>query len=78
MADINTQSCDVCGAVRKETNHWFRVEIGNDEYINGIFIYSWDTTNVLTGHQHTCSDKCTQTLIQRWLDKQKDSHKLDA
>lgn len=24
MADVNTQSCDVCGVLRQETNHWYR------------------------------------------------------
>lgn len=24
MSTLNTLACDICGAIRRETNHWFR------------------------------------------------------
>ena len=62
-------TCDVCGSQRKETNHWFKVfqRNGLDAGI-GIFIWTYNNTEP---HSHACSDKCVGTLVQRWLDAQK-------
>jgi hypothetical protein len=76
MANITTQSCDVCGVMRKETNHWFRIVVWVAfESPGRISVYPWTFNLYDTIHQHACSDKCVGILVQRWLDMQKEKVK---
>lgn len=57
--------CDVCGAVRGETNHWFVGAVTGGVqpalFIEGFRVC--DNTNV----KHLCGQKCAHALLDRWL-----------
>ena len=62
MAEVSTQSCDECGILRKDANHWFRAFVRP-----GVFtITGWDEQRVkfveLRGsggkEMHLCSESC--------------------
>lgn len=65
MADLNTQVCDECGAIKKETNHWYRaVKEGNQ-----FWIAPWATQVpdpfVHMKLLHICSERCaTMTMAK--------------
>lgn len=66
MARIVTYTCDNCGAVKKETNHWF---VGS---VNGSFdITPWNDTdaNSYQGILHLCGDACVLARVQEFLGK---------
>lgn len=55
--------CDVCGAVRGETNHWF---VGGTEDSN-LQIWPFDSDPLYGGQQHLCGQKCAHAMLDRWL-----------
>jgi hypothetical protein len=77
MSSQVTTTCDVCGTVKKETNHWFRIVRNHTNgYSDTELSFTIAPANAEPGsynYQDTCSDKCTLTLTQRWLDQQKES-----
>lgn len=66
MADIHTQSCDVCGTLRKETNHWFKGIVRSDR--GGIFLVPWGV-DTRTPDAHLCGIECTLKWAGRELQK---------
>ena len=54
--------CDVCGAVRGESNHWFAV----GKLTGAIVVIQWDRA-ILEGATHICGQKCAHALLDRWL-----------
>jgi hypothetical protein len=63
MANVNTQSCDVCGTLKKESNNWYRAK-GSD----GRFLLThwsdrpWESQSqrriLATQHLHLCGIGC--------------------
>lgn len=57
---IHQTVCDVCGAVKKETNHWFKVDV-----LSGFFrIVS--TRNAKEG-KDICGQECASKLLSQWM-----------
>jgi endogenous inhibitor of DNA gyrase (YacG/DUF329 family) len=66
---INTIiNCDTCGAVKGETNHWFRLVAHSSVFR----LQPWGMDNVPDTNRetHHCSDQCVAKELQRWLDAQ--------
>jgi hypothetical protein len=63
MANVNTQACDVCNALRHDNRHWLRVFIPNEAQIT---ISSWDV-DVAMDEQvkqvHICDQGCLVRFI---------------
>jgi hypothetical protein len=65
---VNTYACDVCGAQRKEANHWFAVMIG--EY-RQVTIYLWGTAPVDDAFvNHICGIECLNKFVNKQLTTQ--------
>lgn len=58
MADFTSYKCDKCGAVKAQSNHWFRVRA----YATEITI---TTLNRMSDRTHDlCGTACLQAVIQ--------------
>jgi len=61
--------CDICGAQRQDTNHWFLAE----QLPNGILSFTpWDLPRS-PGYreqahiQHLCGQACAHKLLDAWM-----------
>lgn len=67
-------ACDVCGALKKEANHWF---IGRVDYAaRCATVCPWDRIVALTEVAHLCGLACSQRWLASALEKisQEESH----
>lgn len=69
MAKVESYVCDVCGAVKGEKNHWFRMVIDED---TGLWMKEWsgtmfDNKGNFAPHLHLCSDECVTRKVQQFL-----------
>lgn len=57
-------SCDMCGAEKKQTNHWFvACEISGELRVSG-----WNSRNRLrTGSKHLCGQACLHKLADEFM-----------
>jgi hypothetical protein len=69
-------SCDVCGVQKKQTNHWFEVELGNDLWADlcdcgkpTLLLHELheDTEDLDSGAVHVCGSSCAQKVLERFL-----------
>lgn len=76
MSQKTVYCCDICGAEKKETNHWFRAwPILIDGNAVATFVIIWDLSaaNILAPHAlsvkqvpaHLCGEAC----VTRWQAK---------
>ena len=58
-------SCDICGAEKKQTNHWFvAYEQGGELRVSG-----WNSRNRLrTGSKHLCGQACMHKLADEFME----------
>ena len=59
-------TCDVCGAVRGETNHWFQARLRANEWQAASLEIEPFISIGLTA-VHLCGQKCAHALLDRWL-----------
>ncbi len=57
-------SCDICGAEKKQTNHWFvACELAGELRIGG-----WSSRNRLrSGSKHLCGQTCLHKLVDEFM-----------
>ncbi len=57
-------SCDICGAEKKQTNHWFvACELAGELRVSG-----WNTRNRLrAGSKHLCGQTCLHKLVDEFM-----------
>ena len=56
--------CDVCGAQRREANHWFVAY----EEAGELRVSSWASSRLLSaGTKHVCGERCTHKLMSEFL-----------
>lgn len=55
--------CDMCGAVRGATNHWFMV----GSLPGAIVVKRWESSKFASAQIHLCGQKCVHALLDRWL-----------
>ena len=74
MAKIETYRCDVCGAVKKQTNHWFRLESCETGALVQAFDGLFFMARVFSGQQmppspvrteafHLCGQNCVNRKL---------------
>ena len=57
-------SCDICGAEKKQTNHWFVAYEAGDE----LRVGAWNSRNRLrTGSKHLCGQACLHKLADDFM-----------
>ena len=72
MADVLSSSCDVCGTIKREANHWFRVW----KYYEGLVViapWNYDLDEEPPVHKHPCGEDHALKLAARLLGNQKSS-----
>jgi hypothetical protein len=63
---VDTYKCDVCGRIKGETNHWFRIDTG----VSGLELNAWGVIPPTPTSVDLCSDQCVIKIVQKWLTKQ--------
>lgn len=63
--------CDQCGIEKKDTNHWFMVDVASDAFS----IYTW-TENLL--YKHYCGEKCVSIAFSAWADRLKPKSEVES
>ena len=58
MAESVSQTCDVCGKRKLETNHWFRVALIIRSTGLRLLIGRWEDTHFPKPHWHLCGAEC--------------------
>lgn len=57
-------SCDICGAEKKQTNHWFVASEQNGE----LRVSGWNSRNRLkAGTKHLCGQTCLHKLVDEFM-----------
>jgi hypothetical protein len=57
-------SCDICGAEKKQTNHWFVAS----EQAGELRICGWNSRNKLrAGTKHLCGQTCLHKLVDEFM-----------
>lgn len=57
-------SCDICGAEKKQTNHWFVA----CEQAGELRVSGWNSRNRLrTGSKHLCGQTCLHKLVDEFM-----------
>jgi hypothetical protein len=62
---VHTYKCDMCGTVKGENNHWFRVCTAQ-----GIKLEAWSVMPASETTLDLCSDSCVIKIVQKWLTAQ--------
>ena len=63
---VDTYKCDVCGTMKSENNHWFRIETG----VSGLELNTWGVMTPSSTTVDLCSDGCVIKMVQKWLTSQ--------
>lgn len=67
MAKTTVYSCDVCGAQKKATNHWWDAYVEGTSLGPSLHIAPFDAT-VEDDHQTACGERCVHVLVSRFLE----------
>ena len=67
MAEVKQYVCDVCGAVKGETNHWYQIR-----RLEALHLYRWDfggeCREELSGERlHLCGQACVIRKITEFM-----------
>jgi hypothetical protein len=63
---VDTFKCDVCGQIKGENNHWFRIDTG----ASGLEVNAWGVMLATPTTVDLCSDQCVIKVVQKWLTSQ--------
>ena len=63
---VDTYKCDVCGTIKGDNNHWFRVGSG----MVGLELNAWGVVPESGTTMDLCSDQCVIKIVQKWLTQQ--------
>jgi hypothetical protein len=64
----NAVICDECSEERKETNHWWIVQIAGDR--PSFMCWPWDVGQHLVTARHYCGQSCVLKAMERWMSEQ--------
>ncbi len=69
MAELTQYKCDVCGAVKGEANHWYKMRV-----LDALHIYRWDFGGEggsdLSGQRlHLCGQACVLKKVNEFMGK---------
>jgi hypothetical protein len=56
-------TCDVCGAEKKEANHWWMAQISSRQFL----LWPWDTGARDKGILHLCGEACVLKRLSEFL-----------
>jgi hypothetical protein len=72
MPILHGHECAVCGALKRQTNHWWLVWIAeiisSEGHRSELEITAW-TPELCKSERRSaaCGSNCTQKLVERWL-----------
>lgn len=67
MAITQAITCDVCGKVKGEVNHWYTAEIYGK---SSIYVRTWSEKSVEGADQHLCGQECVIQAVNKWMQDQ--------
>ena len=63
---IDTYRCDVCGMIKGENNHWFRID--RNEF--RLELTAWGVVPPTATSVDLCSDECVIKMVGKFLTQQ--------
>lgn len=67
VAETRTFTCDGCGAVKKESNHWWKLAVESEV----LLLARWDETGWLnredTPVAHVCGRACALKKVEEFM-----------
>ena len=66
MAEALSQTCDVCGARKLETNHWFRIAVIAVRGAERLLIGKWEDSHLPKPHAHVCGASCLAKRVSEF------------
>ncbi|MGD0466881.1 MAG: hypothetical protein ABSA54_00755 [Terriglobales bacterium] len=66
MSEVRTYNCEVCGAEKGSTNHWFLVKENPEEQTLTISRWKNELASDRRVH-HACGEQDVERLVSRWL-----------
>lgn len=69
---VETFACDICGQIKGENNHWFRMCTGG----RGLELVAWGVMPSTETTVDVCSDQCVTKVVQRWLNSQAETSSM--
>jgi hypothetical protein len=63
---VDSYKCDVCGTIKGENNHWFRIDTG----VSGLELNAWGVMPSTSSSVDLCSDQCVIKIVGKWLTQQ--------
>lgn len=74
MAKNEIFTCDICGAVRKEANHWFTAQRELVAKQTWLTLWPWPTGHKAEGNiSHLCGESCVLKFVQQYMQEVKNS-----
>jgi hypothetical protein len=78
LANVKTQTCDICGIQRQPSNHWFKVF----KVEGGLLILTWEASSGPDGEARNPEDAdahlCGATHVVEWGHKEFFAKVLDG
>ena len=66
MADLLTKVCDICGGLKKQSNHWWQMEISIPLCTDRIYtVRPWGQSTMQDGVLDLCGEQCLTTAEER-------------
>ena len=66
MSDLTTKQCDVCGALKKEANHWWQMELSIPPVLDRTYtVRPMGESKLQDGVLDLCGEKCLDTAESR-------------
>ena len=64
----NGPKCNGCGAVKRETNHWYLLFIRNAGDVQFVAVSEWSEGDLGEADACACGEKCSHMLLSRWFE----------
>ena len=74
MAELNTYQCDICSALRTESNYWFMARGRTENYFE---VFPWSINATKKDLMHICSEQCLHKALSRAINPNKSSDNLN-
>jgi hypothetical protein len=68
MAHITTFRCDVCGKLKQEANHWFRLLKGPGP-VASLTVTAWEDPALGPEEMHLCGMECVQKAVGKAMER---------
>lgn len=77
MKVTSPYKCDYCPALKKETNHWWMLDVIPRNFTLGTWDEELADQRTVSGtprFEHVCSESCAVKALNKWMTERKTLH----